>query len=1310
MADNDLRVRFGVGRFIYSKRQQRRIVYKSPSQLTGGWISENCSSVEWYQNRGEGVLNLLKDVNTIGGGQSTDYSPFYGQTSVTSVELPDDITVIDDYAFYGCTGLTEFTIGANVTEVGDYAFGGCTNLTVVVCLAEVPPALGGNNFTGVDTLYVPFGSLESYQNDTDWNEAFTTIRPIGYAYITVAAGEHGSASGSGWHKIGTETTISATPDSHYHFTAWSDGNTNATRTITVTEDASYTASFAIDQFTLTVTAGSNGSVTGGGTYAYGTSVEISATPDSHYHFTGWSDGSTDATRTITVTEDASYSASFAIDTFTITVVAGENGSVSGGGTYPYGTSVEISASADEHYHFTGWSDGSTDATRTITVTSDATYTASFAIDQFRITVIAGLNGSVSGGGTYPYGASIEISATPDTHYHFTQWNDGSTDATRTVVVIGDITYTASFAIDTFTITVVAGENGSVTGGGTYPYGTSIEISATPDSGYEFTGWSDSNTDNPRTITVTSDASYTASFQEEVFGMVTYISTNEASGQWVDDNTDTTRNTYDSQTGEGVLYLNRGVTTIGGGNSKNYTPFYGDTGLSYVNLTDSGLTEIDTSAFYGCTDLASASIPNDVTTIGQWAFEGCSSLAGITLPSSLTTIGTAAFSGCSTMNTITIPSSVTNMGSEVFAYCYNLEYAFIQEGITHLSDYTFRDCGHLLMVTLPNTLTSIGSGAFKGCSSLNAITIPANVSAIGDSAFYGCTSLTSIEIPTNVTTNRTISTNLFKGCTSLTSVTLPQWTVTINNSAFEDCSSLRTINIPSTVQYINQDAFKNCSSLPSITIPSSVASIGDGAFGGCSSLTSVTCLSTAPCTLGTGNFTASGDILYVPYSSVSSYQSNSAWSGAFSKIISKDYLIRYTSTARATGSWVNSNTNTGQNVYNSTTHEGILCLKSGVTTLGTGGLTTNENPFYYNTGLTAVDMSNSGLTTLSNYAFSSCSNLAAVNLPTTLTTLNRSVFANCSNLVSVSLPDGLTTIGDYAFMRCGMPALNIPSTVISVSGLSFNYCTSLASITVASGNTTYNDGNGSNCIIETSTNKLVRGCVTTIIPVTVTSIGSSAFSGCTTLTSINIPSGVTTIGDYAFSDCTGLTSINIPNTVTTIGEGAFNVCSGLTSITIPNSVTSIGNTAFQSCYSLTSITIPNSVTSISQYSFNDCYSLTSITIPNSVTSIGGAAFSGCKGLTSITIPNSVTSIGDGAFSSCDFTSVTLGSGLISIGVGAFYYCEYLATVNCLATTPPTLGTDNFGYSNVALYVPAASVSAYQADSEWSASVSSINAIS
>ena len=217
---------------------------------------------------------------------------------------------------------------------------------------------------------------------------------------------------------------------------------------------------------------------------------------------------------------------------------------------------------------------------------------------------------------------------------------------------------------------------------------------------------------------------------------------------------------------------------------------------------------------------------------------------------------------------------------------------------------------------------------------------------------------------------------------------------------------------------------------------------------------------------------------------------------------------------------------------------------------------------------------------------------------------------------------------------------------------------------------------------------------------VTSIGGSAFRGCSGLTSIDIPNSVTSIGYYAFYGSKSLTSVTIPNSVTSIGGWAFYGCTGLTKVivndivawcnisfadqysnplyyakhfycdenteitnlVIPNGVTKIKLYAFYNCSGLTSVTIPNSVTSIGYAAFYDCSRLTSVTIPNSVTSIGSDAFRGCSGLTSIDIPNSVTSIGSDAFRGCSgLTSVTIPNSVTSIGDYAFYGCSRLTKV-------------------------------------------------
>ena len=222
--------------------------------------------------------------------------------------------------------------------------------------------------------------------------------------------------------------------------------------------------------------------------------------------------------------------------------------------------------------------------------------------------------------------------------------------------------------------------------------------------------------------------------------------------------------------------------------------------------------------------------------------------------------------------------------------------------------------------------------------------------------------------------------------------------------------------------------------------------------------------------------------------------------------------------------------------------------------------------------------------------------------------------------------------------------------------------------------------------------------------TVTSIGGSAFEGCSSLTSITIPNSVTSIVSYTFDGCSSLTSITIPNSVTSIGGFAFEGCSSLTSITIPNSVTSIGRSAFSYCSGLTSITIPNTVTSIVDNVFRGCSSLTSVSIPNSVTSIGMFAFTGCSSLTSISIPNSVTTIEILAFNSCSgLTSITIPNSVTSIENNAFSSCSNLENVYCYAEKFSSIAGDIFKDSYIeyaTLHVPSSAISYYQTTAPWS----------
>ena len=371
---------------------------------------------------------------------------------------------------------------------------------------------------------------------------FTYIPPTYTISVSANPTNGGNVTGGDIYTEGESCTVTATPNANYTFNNWTENgeviSSDASYTFIVNENHNLVANFTYIPPTYTVSVSANpangGTVIGGGNYTEGEPCTITATPNTNYTFNNWTENgeviSSDASYTFIVNENHNLVANFTINTYTVSVAANptNGGSVTGGGEFTYGQSCTITAIANDGFTFINWTENgsyvSSDANYSFTVNSNRSFVAHFTenpLPTYTITVVANLAnaGTVVGNGTYQEGQSCTVTAMPVVGYSFINWTENdvevSTNSSYTFTVTGNRNLVANFNANTYTIDVVASpaEGGSMSGGGTFHYGETTALTATPNAHYEFVRWSDGNTDNPHTVIVTGDATYTAVFRE-----------------------------------------------------------------------------------------------------------------------------------------------------------------------------------------------------------------------------------------------------------------------------------------------------------------------------------------------------------------------------------------------------------------------------------------------------------------------------------------------------------------------------------------------------------------------------------------------------------------------------------------------------------------------------------------------------------------------------------------------------------------------------------------------------------------------------
>ncbi len=441
---------------------------------------------------------------------------------------------------------------------------------------------------------------------------------------------------------------------------------------------------------------------------------------------------------------------------------------------------------------------------------------------------------------------------------------------------------------------------------------------------------------------------------------------------------------------------------------------------------------------------------------------------------------------------------------------------------------FWDCTGLTSVIIPNSVTDIGGLAFSNCTGLTSITIPSSVSHIGCVAFKECTNLTTVNLNAENAEGDYCSDDegIFCWCTALTTFNIGANVQRIPSNIFRGCTGLTSISIPNSVTTIGESAFQDCTGLSQVIIPNSVTTISSSAFQGCTGLSQVIIPNTVT-TIG-----------------------NSAFQGCMglSQVI----------------------------------------IPNSVTTIGNG-------TFQGCTGLSGIIIPNS-VTSIGSGAFQGCTGLSEIIIPNSVTTIGQAAFHDCTGLADITIGSSVTSIGGHTFSGTGLTKTNYTGTIAQWCNIDFSF------------GGMYQGGPSLGNPIAVSHNLFINNVEVTdcVIPDGVTQIKNFVFYGWYGMNSVTIPNSVTSIGGSAFSGCTGLTRTNYTGTV-----------AQWCNIDFGDNPIGYSHNLYINDSEVSNLVIPEGVTRVKGNAFSGCTGLSTLTFPSSVTNIDGNAFSGCEGLNSIT---------------------------------------------------------------------------------------------
>lgn len=705
-------------------------------------------------------------------------------------------------------------------------------------------------------------------------------------------------------------------------------------------------------------------------------------------------------------------------------------------------------------------------------------------------------------------------------------------------------------------------------------------------------------------------------------------------------------------------------------------------LTFASDTYSG-------AFYNCTNLKRATLPEGLTAIGANCFRECSKLESIALPATVGSLGNLAFYNCKALTAIVIPEGVETIPRSLFANCSALTSATLPSTLKSMESEAFSSTG-LKEITIPEGVTSLGNNLFNACKSLESVQLPDALTAIPSKLCYNCSALTTVNMPSKL---ETVGSDAFYQCSKLQDVTFPETLQSLDERSFGGCSAFTriVIDIPEIANY----AFWNCANVTSIDLGEKVTSIGRNTFIMANNLQTLTCRAKNAPSLGSTAFGSAGSkvegkkILYVPAASYDAYET------AWTDVTSQGYALQDINDQQLTdgiyyrasreADWVPTLPATFTALYVRTVGDDAALTASQLNTLVTK-ISAQSAPVTLDLSMAKFEATEFPVSLAGN------AKLGTIKFFENTTSIAAGAFKGCTALTKATVPTGVGTIGESTFEECtALAALTLPSSVKTIGDKAFKSCAALADADLAS--------------INSIGIEAFAGTGLTSAKIYATTLGEKSFRDCTELTAITLGSA-TTIPAEMFAGCTSITTVTIPKSIETIGTSAFDGCSKLATLTLGTGVTTLGDRAFADC-GLTALSLPDNVTTLGDGAFSNNPNIASIKFGAGITAISDNAFATNNAIESLTIPKTIATIGTGSFANWSkLTKLTIsGNTLTSIGSKAFENAVLLADVYAEPTTAPAVQADSFSGAGTSVQgsktFHVASVEAY---SSWTTAAS------